>query len=195
MVQPFPDLRLQTAPGLYKINNTDEFSLLLDSRNIHWVMQKLHVVFQGRITSYSSFKPVVPAQSSSAGSWVLFCSLGIPVPSTHRCTWCALLEWEQEVPFRGSHKAWAAIQMRRELLGMDPSLKFVAQPVFFPPWECICAEAQTIVVRWFLNQPKFKIVDRRDRGGTMQWSVKNKWKKKKVNKSLCYQRSPGINVC
>lgn len=71
-----------------------------------------------------------------------------------------------ELPSKWEEKCW------------DPSLKFVAQLAFFPPLECIGTEAQTVVVRWFLDQPKLKFVGRRDRGGTMQWSVTNQWKKK-----------------
>lgn len=127
------------------------------------------------ITSYSSYEPVVAAWSFSAGSRVPFCSLGIPIPFTHRWTWCALLEGGQEVPFNGSHKAWAPIQMRRGVLGMDPSLKFIAHLVFFG---VDCHRAQTVMVRCFLNQPKLKFVDGRDRGGPMQWSITNQWKKK-----------------
>lgn len=64
---------------------------------------------------------------------------------THRWIWCALAQWGQEVPFHGSDKAWAPLQMSREVLGMGPSLKFIVQLVF-PHWSVL---AQKLRLWWW----------------------------------------------
>lgn len=93
------------------------------------------------ITSYNSSEPVVPAQSFSAGSWVLFFSLDVPI---HRWTWCALLQWRQKVPFNGSHKAWAPIQIRREVLGNGPFTQ-------------ICSPAGIFSLHWSVLSEKLRL--------------------------------------
>lgn len=54
------------------------------------------------------------------------------------------------------------------MLGMDPSLKFVAQLAFFPPVGVYWHRSSVCGGEMILKSTQFKFVDRRDRGGTMQ---------------------------